>query len=60
MLSASRRGHESPLERLLGAIKSFLPDLEGLDIRHQEAQLQDILEAAYVFRDDKIELEFGG
>jgi len=27
---------------------------------HQQAQLQAILKSAYVFRDDKIELEFRG
>ena len=50
----------STAERLPGAIKSFLPDSEGLDIRHQEAQLQAIPKLAYVFRNDKIELEFRG
>ena len=50
----------STAERLPGAIKSFLADFESLDVRHQKAHLQSILKSAYVFRDDKIELEFRG
>ncbi len=42
------------------AIASFLTDFESLDVRHQKAQLQAILKSAYVYRDDKIELEFRG
>ncbi len=54
------RSRVSTAERLPGAIKSFLADFEGLDVRHQKAQLQAILKSAYVYRDDKIELEFRG
>ena len=43
-----------------GTITSFLEDFEGLDVRHQKAQLQAILKSAYVVRDDRIELEFRG
>ena len=43
-----------------GAIQSFLADFESLDVRHQKAQLQAILKSAYVYRDDRIELEFRG
>ena len=50
----------STAERLPGAIKSFLADFESLDVRHQKAQLQSILKSSYVFRDERIELEFRG
>ena len=50
----------STAERLSGAIKSFLEDFESLDVRHQKAQLQAILKSAYVYRDERIELEFRG
>ncbi len=55
-----QRTRVSTAERLPGAIKSFLTDFESLDVRHQKAQLQAILKSAYVYRDDKIELEFRG
>ncbi len=55
-----QRTRVSTAERLPGAIQSFLADFESLDVRHQKAQLQAILKSAYVFRDDKIELEFRG
>ena len=50
----------STAERLPGTIKSFLEDFESLDVRHQKAQLQAILKSAYVYRDERIELEFRG
>lgn len=55
-----RRTRVSTAERLPGAIQSFLTDFESLDVRHQKAQLQAILESAYVYRDERIELEFRG
>ena len=55
-----QRTRVSTAERLPGAIKSFLADFESLDVRHQKAQLQAILKSAYVYRDDRIELEFRG
>ena len=55
-----QRTRVSTAERLPGAIKSFLADFEGLDVRHQKAQLQSILKYAYVFRNERIELEFRG
>ena len=55
-----QRSRVSTAELLPRAIKSFLTDFEGLDVRHQKAQLQAILKSAYVFRDDHIELEFRG
>ncbi len=55
-----QRTRVSTAERLPGAIKSFLADFESLDVRHQKAQLQAILKSAYVFRDERIELEFRG
>jgi len=55
-----QRTRFSTAERLPGAIRSFLEDFESLDVRHQKAQLQAILKSAYVFRDERIELEFRG
>ena len=43
-----QRTRVSTAERLPGAITSFLADFEGLDVRHQKAQLQAILKSAYV------------
>ena len=45
---------------MLRAIQSFLVDFEKLDVRRQKAQLRAILKSAYVFRDERIELEFRG
>jgi len=47
-------------ERIPAEIKTFLEDLEGLDIRVQKAHLQTILKAGYIHRDRKIEVEFRG
>ena len=55
-----QRTRVSTAERLPGAIRSFLEDFQGMDVRHQKAQLQAILKAAHVYRDDHIELEFRG
>ena len=55
-----QRTRVSTAERLPGAIQSFLTDFESLDVRHQKAQLQAILKSAYVYRDERIELEFRG
>ena len=55
-----QRTRFSTAERLPGAIKSFLEGFESLDVRHQKAQLQAILKSAYVYRDERIELEFCG
>ena len=55
-----QRTRVSTAERLPGAIKSFLADFESLDVRHQKVQLQAILKSAYVYRDERIELEFRG
>ena len=38
---------------------SFLKDFLALDTRRAEALLQTILSAAHVYRDGRIELEFG-
>ena len=50
----------SSAERIPTEIKTFLEDLQGLDIRVQKAHLQTILKAAYIHRDRKIEVEFRG
>ena len=49
----------STAERIPGAIRSLLEDLDDMDVRAQKANLQTILKAAYVLRDE-IELEFRG
>ena len=47
-------------ERLPGAVGSFLGEFQGMGVRQQKAQLQTILKAAYVNKDNSIELEFRG
>ena len=47
-------------ERLPGAVGSFLEEFQGMGVRQQKAQLQTILKAAYVNKDNSIELEFRG
>ena len=59
-LGQAKELEQNEAERLPGAIQSFLTDFESLDVRHQKAQLQAILKSAYVFRDERIELEFRG
>ena len=39
-------------------VRSFLEDVSAMDVRKAKGQLQSILSAAYVYRDDHIELEF--
>ena len=55
-----QRERVSAAERLPGAINSFLEDFQGMEVRQQKAQLQTILKAAFVKKDDSIELEFRG
>ena len=45
-------------ERMPEAISGFLEDFKTLDVRIQKARLQEILRAAYVSRDNRLELEF--
>lgn len=45
-------------EKLPQAIRTFLEDLQNMDIRQQKAHLQTILKAAHIYRDGRIELEF--
>jgi len=52
------RARISTAERLPEAIQSFLADFESLDVQHQKAQLQAILQSVYVYRNDRVELEF--
>ena len=44
-------------ERMPEAISGFLEDFKTLDVRIQKARLQEILRAAYVSRDNRLELE---
>jgi len=39
-------------------VRSFLQDVQSLDVRRSKALLQTILQAAHVWRDGRIELEF--
>ena len=55
-----QRERVSAAERLPGAIGSFLEDFQAMEVRQQKAQLQTILKAAYVNKDDHLELEFRG
>ena len=48
------------LERVSKVIKTFVDAFQSLEPRQQKAQLQTILEAATVYEDGKIELEFRG
>ncbi len=52
------KNSQEHVERLPGAIGSFLEDIQQMDIRWQKAQLQTILKAAHIYRDGKVELEF--
>jgi hypothetical protein len=53
-----QRGRVAAAKGLPEAIRSFLEEFQELDVRRQKAQLQTILKAAYVYRDDRLELEF--
>ena len=52
-----QRNKTSTAERIPGAIRSLLEDLNNVDVRVQKANLQTILKAAHIRRDE-IELEF--
>ena len=45
-------------ERIPADIRTFLEDFQTMEPRVQKAHLQTILKSAYVFRDNRIELEF--
>jgi hypothetical protein len=45
-------------ERLPAEIRSFVEDIENLDVTRQKAWLQTILKAARVWNDGRVELEF--
>ena len=57
---AAQKDMEAQAAALPVKVQSFLEDFQGMDVRHQKAQLQAILKTAYVYRDDRIELEFRG
>ena len=52
------KNSQQNVERLPGAVGSFLEDIQKMDIRWQKAQLQTILKTAHIYRDGKVELEF--
>ena len=57
-LVSKERSRTDMADRLPTNITGFLEAFEGLDIRQQKANLQSILKAARIYRDDRIELEF--
>ena len=54
-----QQGKVSASERMPQAIRTFLEDLETMDVRVAKSHLQTILKAAHV-KKDEIELEFRG
>jgi site-specific DNA recombinase len=57
-LVEKERDRASLAENLPQSIKGFLETFESLDIRQQKVHLQSILKAAYIYDDNRIELEF--
>jgi len=53
-----KKSSQENVERLPGAVRSYLIDMQKMDTRWQKAQLQTILKAAHIYRDGKVELEF--
>lgn len=53
-----QQGKASSAERAPKAIRSFVKDFSSMEVRLAKAHLQEILKAAYIYRDDRIELEF--
>ena len=51
-------GYVGPEPKMPQAINSFLEDFSNLGVRIQKARLQEILKAAYTYRDNRLELEF--
>jgi Ca2+-binding EF-hand superfamily protein len=54
------RATEAKEKKVPQAIKSFVEAFQSLEPRHQKAQLQTILQAANVYKDGRIDLEFRG
>ena len=57
---ADRERHKAAAEALPVHVRSFLEDVQEMDVRKAKAQLQTILKAVHVYRDKRIELEFRG
>jgi site-specific DNA recombinase len=57
-LVEKERNRTSLVEKLPRSITGFLETFESLDIRQQKVHLQSILKAAYIYTDNRIELEF--
>ena len=55
-----QEGKVSSAEKMPAAIRSFVDDFASMDVRVAKAHLQEILKAAHVYRDDRLELEFRG
>lgn len=51
-------GKAALIDNVPRQIKSFLEAFEAMDSRQQNAELQTLLKAAYVYCDGRIELEF--
>lgn len=59
ILSESKRQQMAATsERIPAEIRSFLEDFQSMEPRVQKAHLQTILKSAYVYRDNRIKLEF--
>lgn len=52
------RAREAAVTALPARVRGFLDDVEHLEVRKAKALLQTILQAAHVYRDGRIELEF--
>lgn len=53
-----QEGKVSSAEKMPAAIRSFVDDFANMEVRVAKAHLQEILKAAHVYRDDRIEIEF--
>lgn len=53
-----QEGKSSSAERAPAAIETFVKDFGDMEVRLAKAHLQKILRAAYIYRDDRTEIEF--
>ena len=57
---ASQRELEAQAAPVPVKVRSFLEDIQGMEVRQAKAILQGIIKAAHVFSDGRIEMEFRG
>ena len=55
---AQQHERQETVGSLPARVRSFLKDFQAMDTRRAKALLQTILQAAHVYRDGRIELEF--